>query len=286
MKNYNKLKVIAMKGIVFSTEEFSVFDGPGIRSSVFLKGCPLRCSWCHNPESQKKEIEYLRNPNGCANCGSCLTDGKLTEKSVSACKKNLVRVCGEEVAPKDVCSSLLKNKDILEASGGGVTFSGGEPTLQSEFLLSCLKLLDKKLHRAVQTCGFCEKDKFRQIIENCELVLFDLKIIDEELHKKYTGASNKIILENFRELVKSGKNFIIRTPLIPTVTDTAKNLTDIANLLKENNVNYIELLPYNTMAGGKYKMCMRKFEPMFDESIKCEPRVEIFEILGITAKVL
>ena len=281
-----------MKGRFFSIEEFSVYDGPGIRTSVFLKGCPLHCTWCHNPEGQSFAVEIARSPNGCLECGACERfaekDGdalRFTEKSISACPRSLLRVCGEDISADELCEKLLKNAPILK-NGGGITFSGGEPLSQSEFVFECLAILRGKLHTALQTCGFCPESVFEQALRECDYFLFDLKLIDEDEHIRYTGVSNKPILQNFKKLAHSGKDFTIRLPLIPGVTDTEKNLRAVAELLRENGVNYIEVLPYNKMAGGKYAMLLRKFDPRFDESVECNPRSEIFNSFGITQKIL
>ena len=281
-----------MVGNIFSIEEFSVYDGPGIRTTVFLKGCPLRCSWCHNPEGQRFETEIVKSPNGCVSCGNCIKtsivkDGEyvLTEESIKNCPMNLIRICGEKMTPTELCNKLLKNERILN-NGGGVTFSGGEPFMQSEFMFECLKILKKRLHTAIQTCGYCSADKFDTALSLADYFLFDLKIIDDENHKKYTGVSNKLILDNFRRLAKSGVDFIARTPLIPGVTDTEENISDIARILKENDVNKIELLPYNKMAGAKYKLVMREYKPDFNEGAEVSFHEEIFKSYGIETKII
>ncbi len=279
------------RALVFSIEEFSVFDGPGIRTSVFLMGCPLRCEWCHNPEGQSFSNFIVRSPNGCVSCGSCtdyaeVRDGKtvFTEQSIKNCPNNLLRYCGEEYTPTELCDKLSRNFAILNASGGGVTFSGGEPTASPDFLLECLALLDGKVHRAVQTSGFCSPEVFERVLENCEYMLFDIKLVDGALHKRYTGLSNKVVLKNFTALAKSGRDFVIRTPLVPGVTDTEQNMRDIAMLLSDNGVKYIELLPYNKMAGAKYPLAGREYTPSFDERSEANVRTEIFAEYGIEAK--
>lgn len=281
-----------MTGTVFSIEEFSVFDGKGIRTSVFLKGCPLRCSWCHNPEGQTPNSEIVRSPNGCIGCGNCerfanTDQGKITftPKSAENCPQSLLRVCGESYESEALCARILKNKPILER-GGGVTFSGGEPLMQHGFLFECLEILDGKLHTAIQTSGFCENAVFERALSLADYFLYDLKLIDDKEHKRHTGASNKPILSNLSLLAHSKKDFVIRTPLIPTVTDTEENLTAIAELLHSLGIFYIELLPYNKMAGAKYKMTGRTYSPSFDESIECCARSEIFDSFGIKAKIL
>ena len=279
-----------MKGRIFSIEEFSVFDGDGVRETVFLKGCPLRCNWCHSPEGQNYDVQIVRSPNGCLGCGKCLDAGKkacgkriLTKESVEACPRNLVRVCGEDIESFDLAERILKNAAVLTNMGGGITFSGGEPLFQSDFLLETLKLLRGKINRAVQTTGYASSDKFKAMLEETELVLFDLKIMDDKLHRLYTGVGNEIIKRNFGILTKSGVKFITRVPLIPGVSDTSENLTALCGFLRENQAGYVELLPYNKFAGSKYKMCGRVYKPIFDENKEVKLHPEIFEKYGIKA---
>ena len=297
----NKIKIDAFycrrrgmdTGFVFSIEEFSVFDGPGIRTSVFLKGCPIRCEWCHNPEGQSFENTVLRSPNGCVGCGACekyassVGEKKIyTEESIKNCPQNLLRYSAVEYTPEALYERLRKNFPILNASGGGVTFSGGEPTANHTFLIRVLRLLDGKVHRAVQTSGYCPPSVFLSILRECEYMLFDIKLVDSDLHKKYTGVSNDRIIENFKALVKSKKPFVIRTPLIPGVTDTEKNIREIAVLLSENGVQYIELLPYNRMAGAKYSLIGKAYTPSFDGSVEVETHMDIFDLYNIKAKII
>ena len=278
-------------GLVFSIEEFSIFDGPGIRTSVFLMGCPLRCEWCHNPEGQGYSNYIVRSPNGCIGCGNCVRYAVkesekilFTEASINNCPNNLLRYCATEYTAEELCSRLEKNISILNSSGGGVTFSGGEPTSNPKFLLECLTLLEGKTNRAVQTCGYCSSELFSRVLDACDYMLFDIKLVDEAMHKKYTGASNSQILKNFRTLAASGKDFVVRTPLIPSVTDTEDNMRRIAELLRENGVKYIELLPYNKMAGSKYRLAGRVYAPSFNTDSPVEIRLGLFMEYGIEAK--
>lgn len=282
-----------MFGKIFSIEEFATFDGPGIRTTVFLKGCPLHCLWCHNPEGQSFETEYKRNPNGCVRCGNCLNNAKttenraiFTEESVKACPNNLIKPCGEEISADALCERLLKNAAILNASGGGVTFSGGEPTAQPDFILDCLKKLNGKVNRALQTSGFCAPEVFKRIIAECDYVLYDLKLIDGNNHKKFCGESNACILENYKTLAESGVPFITRVPLIPTITDTAENLSGIAEFMQGLGVKRAELLPYNKLTGSKYSQLNRDYKPDFDGEKAVYVGLDIFENYGITARVM
>lgn len=283
--------IFTVIGRIFSVEEFSVYDGPGIRTTVFLKGCPLRCTWCHNPEGQETQTTIVRSPNGCIGCNNCIRTAEksgdrivFTDESIKNCPMNLLRKCGREITCDELCKKLMKNEVFLKK--GGVTFSGGEPLAQSDFLLSCLKQLKGKIHTAVQTSGFCDEAVFESVLAQADYFLYDLKILDPTRHKTYTGVSNEPILHNFRLLAASGKEFVVRIPLIPRVTDTEENLTAIAMLLRDNGVRYAELLPYNKMAGGKYKMLLREYTPQFDTKIPPEPRKNLFDSFGIRTKIL
>lgn len=272
--------------LVFAIEEFSVYDGPGIRSTVFLKGCPLLCSWCHNPEGQSFHNEIRKNTNGCVECGACLRarqNGTWTEESVAACPAHLLRWAATPYTPDALVAKLLKNRDLLT---GGVTFSGGEPLSHPVFLQECLQKLNGQLHRAIQTCGYADPSVFRAVLSHTDYVLYDLKLMEDAAHRRFTGVGNTDILENYRLLCQSGVPFITRTPLIPTVTDTVENLTAIAVFLQENGVTEIELLPYHTAAGGKYASLGRVYAPPFDESIVPDPHIELFAQYGIKATVL
>ncbi len=278
---------------IFAIEEFSTYDGPGIRMTVFLKGCPLSCEWCHNPEGQSFEAEYLRSPNGCLLCGACLEASYksfqkniLTEASVAACPRSLVRLSGEEYTSEQLVGVIEKNISILNASGGGVTFSGGEPLAHQEFVCECLDRLCGKTHRAIQTSGYCDKQTFAQVTSRCELVLFDIKLIDDNKHKRYTGVSNESIIENYRSLSQTNIEVITRIPLIPTVNDTKENIEATSRLMSECGRSYVELLPYNKLAGAKYALCGREYKPSFDGAIEPEIHTDIFEKYRIEVKIL
>lgn len=281
-----------MTGTVFAIEEFSIYDGPGIRTTVFLKGCPLRCSWCHNPEGQKREAEVIKSPNGCAACGNCIkyaevSDGKpvFGEESIKNCPNNLLRRCGTLYSPEELCETILKNEKILNY-GGGVTFSGGEPLRQNDFLTECLERLHGRVNTAVQTSGYCTPEKFERVLAVADMFLYDLKLADNRQHIKYTGVANLDIKANYSRLAASGKAMITRIPLIPGVTDTEENIKAIAAFMTENNIFYAELMPYNKMAGSKYKAVGREYKPDFDPKIEPQPHREIFEKSGIKIKIL
>lgn len=279
-------------GLVFAIEEFSTFDGPGIRTTVFLQGCPLRCQWCHNPEGQSFTNYILRSPNGCKNCGKCTqyakrVNGKLsyTQESIDHCPNHLLRWCAQEYTADQLVEKIEKNLPILNPDGG-VTFSGGEPLAHHDFLLACLRKLRGKTDRAVQTSGYASTEVFRRVLKETDRVLFDIKLVDEKEHIRYTGVSNKRILRNFAILQYSGVPFTVRTPLIPGVTDTPENLTAIAKLLSSYGIDYIELLPYNPMTGSKYPLAGMKYSPSFDETVQPNYGLDIFAQWGISAKVI
>ncbi len=279
-------------GVVFSIEEFSIYDGPGIRTTVFLKGCPLRCMWCHSPEGQSFAPEILRSPNGCLSCGACLEKGleitgekRLVKESINVCPKDLIREAGTVYAPDELVGKILKNARILQ-KGGGVTFSGGEPLSQADFLTDCLSRLEGRIHRAIQTSGYATEEVFDRVLALCDYVLFDLKLIDDKKHRYYCGQSNELILKNYRALARSGKEFITRIPLIPTVNDTVDNLSKTAELMDRCGVRRVELLPYHKLTGSKYAMTGRVYAPEFDENIPPCPHLEIFEKHDIEVSVL
>ena len=274
-----------MTGKIFSIEEFSTFDGPGIRCTIFLKGCPLRCQWCHNPEGQSFQSQVLRAPNGCIGCGTCQRTG-MTEASIAQCPQHLLRLCGEDISADKLIDRLQDKFWMLNCAGGGITFSGGEPLSQPEFLLECLKLSEGQVHRAIQTSGYCDAAIFSQVLAQSDYMLFDLKLMDSSLHRHYTGVDNAKILQNYRTLSQSGKPFITRIPLIPGANDTAENLRATAEFMASCNVHAIELLPYNKAAGAKYKAAGREYIIDFDGNAPPQPHEAIFQSYDIEVKVL
>ena len=274
-----------MEGSIFTIEEFSTFDGPGIRCSIFLKGCPLRCQWCHNPEGQSLYPQVLRAESGCIHCGNCKDTG-LTEKSIALCPKHLYRICGERISPEALYKRIENKFWMLNSTGGGITFSGGEPLYQPAFLLECLHLLKGKTHRAVQTSGYAEESLFLSVLKNTDYFLFDLKHLDRKRHLHFTGVENRKILRNYEILAKSGVPFITRIPLIPSVNDTKENMLATAKFMSELNVHHVELLPYNQAAGAKYKSVGKVYLPEFDQSTPPQFHTDVFKSFDIEVKVL
>lgn len=247
-----------MKGRIFNIQHFSLHDGPGIRTTVFLKGCPLRCVWCHNPEGIHTEVQTVFNKEKCIRCGTC--GGIHDEKTAADCPSQAVENIGRDISSHELIKEILKDRDFYETSGGGVTFSGGEPLFQVRFLKEILQKCAKEgIHTAVDTSGYAAEEKFRQINDLTGLYLYDIKLMNDELHKKYTGVSNRLILNNLRFLSDSGKRIFIRIPLIPSTTDTDENIISIIKYLKNINFEQINLLSYHRHAESKYIRLGLKF---------------------------
>lgn len=273
------------KAYIFNIQHYSLHDGPGIRTNVFLKGCPLRCKWCSNPESQKQEPEIFYNNNKCIGCNEC-------SGCISSCENNAISFDSDNKAiiNRDKCSNCLMCssdcptgaittqgtlktiKEILDIvekdsvfythSEGGVTISGGEPLMQGEFIINLLKQAKKRrINTAIETCGYADYEILKGCAENLDTILFDIKSLNDEKHKKFTGVSNKLILENFNKLCIDFPNLkkIVRTPVIPTFNDNEEDIKEIAGFLKNKpNVNY-EILTYHKFGEGKYKSLGRKY---------------------------
>ena len=186
-------------------EEFSTFDGPGIRTTVFLKGCPLKCSWCHNPEGQSFKNEIIKAQNGCIGCGECVKEsGVLSDKSISKCPNRLLRLCGEEFSPERLVEKLSSNFDVLKLSGGGITFSGGEPLCHTEFLINCLRLLKGNIHTAVQTSGYCNPKEFEKVLNLADFFLYDIKICAGANNTAAINKNNERLIAPLNRKIKAG----------------------------------------------------------------------------------
>jgi pyruvate formate lyase activating enzyme len=252
------------KGLVFDINEFAVHDGPGIRTSVFLKGCPLRCEWCHNPEGQSFNQELLVGDNGCIRCGKCKAVCKhetciVCGECITVCPRNLRRFAAVEWESEALAEKLLKNRTFYENYGGGVTFSGGEPLAQHEFLFEVMQNL-KPVHVAIETAGHVSPEIFNKALKFADLIIMDIKHMNSDLHRRYTGFGNEIILSNLKVLLKSDKPCILRIPVIPGYNDTYENMEQTARLISgHKNVIRLELLTYHKTAGAKYPLLGRKY---------------------------
>lgn len=279
-------------GTIFEIREFCLHDGPGIRTTVFLKGCPLRCAWCHNPEGISPDPELLIKPAACIHCGTCQKVCRHPDHCVvcgdcaRSCPKQCRLICGIRMSTDELRKELLKNQDILQSSKGGITFSGGEPLLQHDFVTEAARTLHP-IHLAIETSGYATLAAYQQVISEMDLVFQDLKHPNPEQHKIYTGVDPRCIHQNLRWLKASGKPFIARIPLIPGVNDATGTLRCFADLLKgPSGLLRVELLPYHLTAGAKYPFAGMTYQPPFDEHRKPNADTAPFLEQGIPCKVM
>lgn len=259
-----------MKGRVVEVQRFSTQDGPGIRTTVFMKGCNLQCKWCHNPETidSKPGIGYLEERCiGCGGCGSVCPTGAVfgprqqfqREKCivcgacVDMCPQNALNVIGEERTADEIFALVMRDKKYYDHSGGGLTISGGEAMLQWKFAKELFqKCRQAGIHTAMDTAGNVPYERFTELLPYTDVFLYDIKAIDDQVHRKYTGASNRRILENLQRLIEDGANLEIRIPVVCGVNDNEENMKNTAALINgKSNVKKVKLLPYHSMGVGK-----------------------------------
>ncbi len=257
---------------VFNIMRFSTHDGPGIRTTVFFKGCPLSCWWCHNPEGQSFLPELFYYPERCRHCGDCIAacpehaieevDGVLRTSVLcrrcghctEVCAAEARQLAGRELTLSEVLAEVEKDLIFYEESGGGVTLSGGEPLAQPRFAEALLRACrEGGIHTVLETCGFAPSETFLRVAPAADLVLFDLKLWDPERHRQYTGVSNLWILQNLRELTRRQRPVVVRIPIIPGVTGSDGDLRPFADYLAEIGVRAVELLPYHKIGAEKYR---------------------------------
>lgn len=297
-------------GRVFSIERYAVHDGDGIRTIVYLKGCPLRCLWCANPEGQEERSQLFFFPERCIGCGRCVDlcpkGGALRNVGggiehhpshcrgcglcVEVCSAGARHLFGQSMSVEEVLVEVLKDSAFYRKSGGGITVSGGEPTMQPDFVASLLSECRRRgLHTALETCGYTSWTKLEAIAEHLDLALYDLKHMDSEEHRRLTGVPNDLILENLLQLSARGLSIVVRVPVIPGHNDSPDNLEALATFVEQlPSVRGVNLLPYHNYGSGKYARCGREYL-LADLALPARARMEalagIFTARGIPCDV-
>ena len=263
-------------GLIFDVKRFAVHDGPGLRTTVFLKGCPLTCEWCHSPESQSPAPEVMVDVDRCIGCGECVANcprGAISEPGridraacdgcgvcAEGCYADALELIGRMVTVSEVLGEVEKDRLLFEVSGGGVTLSGGEPAVQPGFAASLLRSLKEHgYHTALDTCGQCGWGTLNGLLANVDLVLYDVKHMDPETHLKHTGASNEQIMDNLERTLGLGKRVWIRVPLIPGVNDDDSHLHRLGKYLGNLSAESVQVLPYHVLGVPKYEGLDRRY---------------------------
>lgn len=283
----SKRTELEIKGLVFDIKKYAIHDGPGIRTTVFFKGCPLQCLWCHNPESWRDQAELGFRKDRCAGCGQCVeacpheaisliesrpvTDVEkcvLCGRCVDVCLAGARQIIGRKMAVSEVMAEVERDVIFYDQSGGGVTFSGGEPLMQPDFLLALLnQCRARNIHSAVDTSCYAEPEIVESVAKRADLFLCDLKHMDNEMHKRFTGVGNKLILENIRLISQVDKKIVIRIPIIPGFNDETANIEATGNFAASlPGVGRIEILPFNRGGIEKSTRLMGQIEPMRTET--------------------
>lgn len=269
-------------GTIYNIQRFSLHDGPGIRTTVFLKGCPLRCQWCHNPESQSTVPQLSLFAERCIGCGRCMSlcDAHVLEnnqhvirydacrgcgKCATACPAAALEIFGREATAQEIVEEAARDLPFYQTSGGGLTISGGEPTMQPDFAAEILTLAKaRQIHTAMESCGHTAFSVLEKLLPHLDMILYDVKQMDSQLHKNYTGQDNELILSNLRRLCGKDQTVevVVRTPVIPGFNDQKENFAALRDfLLTLERIPRVEVLPYNPLAGSKYPRLGMTYTP-------------------------
>ncbi|HLO32344.1 MAG TPA: glycyl-radical enzyme activating protein [Anaerolineales bacterium] len=303
MYSYNMIPT----GRIFDIKKYAIHDGPGIRTTVFFQGCPLSCWWCHNPESQPRMSALIYRANRCIVCGECaavcphnaihINDRAVTDRSkcdvcgtcAETCYQRAREVSGREVTVGEVMAEIERDVPFYDQSGGGVTFSGGEPLIQRSFLFALLRLCrEREIHTVVDTSGYTTWKALESICQLVDLFLYDLKLMDEKRHLQYTGVSNRPILNNLKLLAEHGHSIHVRIPLVPGVNDDDENLRRSGELLGSlPNLSGVELMGYHDIAAAKYEalgLAYRLSETKPPSAERVQRAVTLLEEYGLKVK--
>lgn len=274
--------------LITDIQRFSLNDGPGIRTTVFFKGCPMRCFWCHNPETQSAFPEIMYDTGLCIKCRDYYDlcskvfseneeNGEVPanyDKCVFNCPTKAIIETGSRLSTEELVRLIISDRDYYDTSGGGVTFSGGEPLSQIYPLAKAMEICSSEgIHTAVDTAGFVPFSSFVKILQFTDLFLYDIKLIDNIRHRAGTGVENSLILENFRKLTELTDKVIVRVPLVPGFNDTAEDISAIAEFSADNGVTRVDILPYHGYAAAKYRALGRIYEAA-DLVTPCDNKVE------------
>jgi pyruvate formate lyase activating enzyme len=296
--------------LIFDIKRYAINDGPGIRIVIFFKGCNLHCAWCHNPESISPKAEKMYSPAKCIGCGACvsacphnalflasegvITDANLCQvcgKCAEVCPTKAIEISGRVMSVSQIMDIIEKERTFFDQSGGGVTFSGGEPLIHSEMLIELLdECRERGIHTAVDTAGNVKTEVILEVAKRTDLFLFDLKLMDGEMHKKWVGAANELIQHNLKEIANAGSEIVIRIPVIADVNDTVQNFEQTAKFISKlsGTKKVVNLLPYHNIAEAKYAKLGSncKYQRMTEPSkATLDDAVEIFARYGIRATV-
>ncbi|MFB0562254.1 MAG: glycyl-radical enzyme activating protein [Candidatus Lokiarchaeia archaeon] len=295
-------------GIIFNIQRYSIHDGPGIRTTVFLKGCPLTCKWCANPESINPHPEIFFREERCDQCGNCLKaclQGAITldengvqidrikcdscMKCEEVCHTSAISRIGKKITVEEIVTEVMRDEPFYNNSGGGVTISGGEPLYQAKFTLNLLKeCKERSLHTALDTSGYAKWEALDEILNYTDLVLFDIKHLNQEMHQNGTGVGNELILRNLEKILKKGVRVWVRVPIIPNYNNSNQHIETLASFLSEKLIEKVSLLKYHEWGKHKYKFLGRDYPlketPAINDE-KLQSLKSIMESYGLSVTV-